>query len=264
MELSIVVPAFNEEQRLAASLERLGSFLAHLGAPGELVVVDDGSTDGTAGIVRAFAGRASVPVRLLENGTNRGKGASVRRGLLDGRGRLLLFSDADLSTPIEEASRLLEPIRQGRLQVAIGSRAVDRSLIGRSQALPRNLLGRAFNVAIRALTGIGIHDTQCGFKAFLAAPVRPLVEALSVEGFGFDVELLGLCAAAGLAMGEIPVPWNHVDGSKVHVLRDGARMLQDSAAFARRLRRGAYESALAKARAESAAVRTGTGSVKAD
>jgi dolichyl-phosphate beta-glucosyltransferase len=257
MELSIVVPAFNEEQRLAASLERLGLFLASVAGGGELVVVDDGSTDGTAGIVRAYAARAAVTVRLLENGANRGKGASVRRGLLDGHGRILLFSDADLSTPIEEAPRLLEPIRSGRLQVAIGSRAVDRSLIGRSQALPRNLLGRAFNVAIRALTGIAVHDTQCGFKAFLAAPVRPLVEALRIEGFGFDVELLGLCAAAGLSLGEIPVPWNHVDGSKVHVLRDGVRMLRDSAAFARRLRRGAYESALAKARAERASSAVG-------
>jgi dolichyl-phosphate beta-glucosyltransferase len=247
-ELSIVVPAFNEEQRIGASLERIGAFLGGLPGGGELVCVDDGSRDRTAEVVEAFAARSPLAVRLLRNGRNRGKGVSVRAGLLEARGRLWLFTDADLSTPIEEAPRLLEPLRAGRLEVAIGSRAVDRALIGRPQALPRDLLGRLFNQAIRRITGLELADTQCGFKAFVARPVRPLVEALSTEGYGFDVELLGLCRAARLRMAEIAVPWNHVDGSKVRVLRDGARMLRDGWSFARRLRRGEYEAALQAAR----------------
>lgn len=248
LELSVVVPAFNEEQRIAGSLERIGAFLAAQEGPTELLVVDDGSRDGTAAVVRLYAERAPVPVRLLENGRNRGKGASVRRGLLEARGRLALFTDADLSAPIEEAPRLLGPLRSGELEVAIGSRAVDRSFVLRAQSLPRDLLGRLFNLAIRTLTGLAITDTQCGFKAFASAPVRPLLEALVVEGFGFDVELLGLCQAAGLRMAEIPVPWSHVEGSKVAVLPDGLRMLRDSRAFAARLRRGDYREALRRVR----------------
>ena len=249
MELSVVVPAFNEEQRIAASLERIGAFLLGCEGASELLCVDDGSTDRTAELVREYARRSPVETRLLENGRNRGKGASVRAGMLQARGRLSLFTDADLSAPIEEAVRLLEPLRAGRLDVAIGSRAVDRSRIGRPQALPRDLLGRSFNQVIRRLTGLPISDTQCGFKAFRSAPLRPLLEALRIEGFGFDVELLGLCQAAGLRIGEISVAWNHADGSKVRVLRDGFRMLEDSFAFARRLGRGEYAGALAASRA---------------
>jgi glycosyltransferase involved in cell wall biosynthesis len=249
MELSVVVPAFNEEQRILASLERIGAFLLAWQGASELLCVDDGSTDRTAELVEEYGRRAPVETRLLRNGRNRGKGASVRLGLLEARGRLLLFTDADLSAPIEEAVLLLEPLRAGRLDVAVGSRAVDRSRIGRPQALPRDLLGRSFNQVIRRLTGLPIFDTQCGFKAFRAAPVRPLLEAMRTEGFGFDVELLGLCQAAGLRLGEISVAWNHVDGSKVHVLRDGLRMLGDALAFTRRLRRRQYAAALEAARA---------------
>ena len=250
MELSIVVPAFDEERRIAASLERIGAFLASEKGPSELVCVDDGSRDRTAELVRAYEPRAPVPVRLLQNGRNLGKGASVRAGMLAARGRVVLFTDADLSAPIEEAPLLLEPLRAGRLDVALGSRAIDRSRIGRHQALPRDLLGRLFNQAIRRLTGLALADTQCGFKAFRAAPVRPLLESLSVEGFGFDVELLGLARAAGLRLGEISVRWDHADGSKVHVLRDGMRMVLDAAAFARRVRAGEYARAVAEARAQ--------------
>jgi glycosyltransferase involved in cell wall biosynthesis len=251
MDLSIVVPAFNEERRIAASLERIGTFLAADGATNELLVVDDGSSDRTAELVRAYAARAPVEVRLLQNGTNRGKGASVRFGMLQARRALVLFTDADLSAPIEEARHLLEPLRAGKLDVAIGSRAVDRTKIVRPQALPRDLLGRLFNQAIRRLTGLAIVDTQCGFKAFRRAPLGPLLEALRTAGFGFDVELLGLCQAAGLRLGEIPVAWSHVDGSKVRVLRDGLRMVADSAAFARRLRRREYATAVDAARARA-------------
>lgn len=252
MELSVVVPAFDEERRIAASLARLGAFLAANEPASELLCVDDGSRDRTAELVRAYAAAAPVPVRLLQNERNRGKGASVRAGMLAASGRLVLFTDADLSAPIEEAAHLLAPLRAGTLDVALGSRAVDRTRIARPQALPRDLLGRCFNLAIRALTGLPIADTQCGFKAFRAAPVRPLVAALRTEGFGFDVELLGLCRAAGLRLGEISVAWSHVDGSKVRVLRDGLGMLRDSAAFAARLRRGTYAEALAAARTASA------------
>lgn len=251
MELSIVVPAYNEAQRIAASLERIGTYLRGVPGSGELVCVDDGSTDETARLVQAFGARTPFEVRLLRHARNLGKGASVRHGMLDARGRFVLFSDADLSAPIEEAGRLLAPLRSGELDVAIGSRALDRSLIARPQALPRDLLGRLFNRAIRWMTGLSIADTQCGFKAFRRAPVIPLLESLRVAGFGFDVELLGLCRAAGLRLGEIPVPWSHVDGSKVDVLPDGLRMLRDSAAFALRLRRGDYDAALQSARERS-------------
>jgi glycosyltransferase involved in cell wall biosynthesis len=257
MDLSVVVPAFNEEQRIRSSLERIGTFLDGRGGENELLCVDDGSTDRTAELVREYVGRAPVETRLFQNGRNRGKGASVRLGMLQARGRILLFTDADLSAPIEEAVRLLEPLRAGRLDVAIGSRAVDRSRIGRRQALPRDLLGRCFNQVIRRVTGLPIADTQCGFKAFRAAPLRPLLEALRTEGFGFDVELLGLCRAAGLRLGEISVAWNHVGGSKVRVLRDGVRMLADGFAFARRLRRGEYAAALDAARAASGSLAVG-------
>jgi glycosyltransferase involved in cell wall biosynthesis len=208
--------------------------------------------DRTADLVRAYRPRAPIEVRLLENGRNLGKGASVKAGLLAARGRLVLFTDADLSAPIDEATLLLAPLRAGTLDVAIGSRAVDRARIGRAQALPRDLLGRLFNQAIRRLTGLAIADTQCGFKAFRTAPLRPLVGALRVDGFGFDVELLGLARAAGLRLGEISVRWDHVEGSKVRVLRDGLRMVVDAAAFARRLRAGEYATAVAAARAERA------------
>jgi glycosyltransferase involved in cell wall biosynthesis len=248
LELSIVVPAFDEEHRIARSLERIGAFLRAWSTAGELLCVDDGSRDRTVELIEAYASRGPVPVRCLRNGRNLGKGASVRAGMLAARGRFVLFTDADLSAPIEEAPLLLEPLRAGRLDVALGSRALDRRRIARPQALPRDLLGRLFNQAIRRLTGLAIADTQCGFKAFRAAPVRSLVEALKTSGFGFDVELLGLCQAAGLRMGEISVAWSHADGSKVRVLSDGLRMLADSAAFARRLRRGEYDAALATAR----------------
>ena len=249
MELSIVVPAFDEERRIAGSLERVGAFLRGFDPAGELLCVDDGSRDRTVELVEAYAARAPVAVRLLRHERNLGKGASVRAGMLAARGRFVLFTDADLSAPIEEAPLLLEPLRGGRLDVALGSRALDRSRIARPQALPRDWLGRLFNQAIRRLTGLAIADTQCGFKAFRTAPVRPLVAALRTSGFGFDVELLGLCQAAGLRLGEISVAWSHVDGSKVRVLRDGLRMLADDAAFAHRLRRGEYAQALDAARA---------------
>jgi len=248
--LSIVVPAYNEAARIGRSLEQIRDQLEAAGEPWELVVVDDGSTDATAQIVRDFAAAtpAPTPIRLLQNGDNRGKGFSVRRGLLEARGEVALFTDADLSAPISEAAKLLEPIATGTCDVSIGSRAVDRALITRPQALPRDLLGRCFNLAIRAMTGLRVHDTQCGFKAFRMTPLRPLIAALRIDGFAFDVELLALCAAAELRLQEIPVSWHHVDGSKVAVLRDGAGMLADTAAVVRRLRRGDYADALRRAR----------------
>lgn len=247
--LTVVMPAFNEAWRIGASLRATARFFASQGIAWELVVVDDGSVDGTASIVQAFAEQGGSITRLLRLGTNRGKGVAVRHGIRAAAGRLVLMTDTDLSAPIPEATKLLAPILAGECDVSVGSRGIDRSLILRRQAAPRDLLGRSFNVAVRVATGLTIRDTQCGFKAFVRRPLLPLVEASIVSGFGFDVELLGLCAAAGLRLREVGVAWRHADGSKVRVLRDGVGMLAETAGFVRRLRRGYYDNAIAAARA---------------
>ena len=229
---SLVIPAFNEADRIGKTLRECLRYLETTNPASELIVVNDGSTDATSAVVReVLAGPSSIATRLLEHFPNRGKGAAVREGLLAATKPIGLFSDADLSTPIEEAPKLIAPISAGELDVTFGSRALDRSLIGHRQPWRREQGGRVFNLIVRLATGLPFWDTQCGFKAFRLDVFRPILEAAKTDGFGFDVELLYLARKANLRMREIPVRWNHNEGSKVSFLRDSVRMLGEIAAL---------------------------------
>ncbi len=232
---SLIIPAFNEAERIGQSLRTAFACLQATSPGSELIVVNDGSTDATAEIVReVFAGQTAITARLLEHSPNRGKGAAVREGLLAATTPIGLFSDADFSTPIDEAPKLIEPIAAGEVDVAFGSRALDRSLIGQHQPWRREQGGRVFNLIVRVATGLPFWDTQCGFKAFRLDVFRPILERTKTDGFGFDVELLYLARKANLRLREIPVRWNHVEGSKVSFARDSVRMLREVVALRRR------------------------------
>lgn len=222
LDLSIVIPAYNEESRLPKTLESILGWLKQQPIRAEILVVDDGSTDHTAEIVQALA-NSHPALRLISNGTNRGKGYSVRHGMLEARGEIALFSDADLSTPIKEAEKLLAALRGG-YDGAIGSRAVDRSLIQVHQSALREQAGILFNKLVRAFLGIEFSDTQCGFKAFRRERARIIFEQQRIERFAFDPELLFLAARHGLRVAEIPVRWSHDFATKVNVLSDGVQM----------------------------------------
>jgi glycosyltransferase involved in cell wall biosynthesis len=239
---TIVMPAFNEATRIGRSLEVIGEYFAARALPVDLIVVDDGSTDDTAATAAWHLPRTEyVRGRVLSYQDNRGKGYAVRYGLLAARTPIALFSDADLSTPICEIDKLVRPIAEGDVDVTIGSRAIDRNLIGVHQPPQRELAGRVFNFILRQATGLPFHDTQCGFKAFRLDVCRPLIEAGTIDGFGFDVELLYEARRAGLRVSEIPVRWDHREGSKVNVLRDGSRMLYDVVTVRSRGAIGAYD-----------------------
>jgi len=229
---SLVIPAFNEAARIGQSLRDALGYLQATSPESELIVVNDGSTDATSEIVReVLAVPSPIATRLLEHSPNRGKGAAVRDGLLAAMKPIGLFSDADLSTPIDESPKLIRPIAAGEVDVALGSRALDRRLIGRRQPWRREQGGRVFNLIVRAATGLPFWDTQCGFKAFRLEVFRPILKQAQTDGFGFDVELLYLALRANLRMREIPVRWNHYDGSKMRLVQDTAQMLQEIAAL---------------------------------
>jgi dolichyl-phosphate beta-glucosyltransferase len=229
---SLIIPAFNEEGRLRQTLGDAIAYLRETTPASELIVVNDGSTDATAAVVReVFAEAGAVATRLIEHSPNRGKGAAVREGLFAAKHPIALFSDADFSTPIDEAPKLINPIASGEVDVAFGSRALDRSLIGHHQPWRREQGGRVFNLIVRLATGLPFWDTQCGFKAFQLENFRPVLEQAKTDGFGFDVELLYLAKKAGLRMREIAVRWNHHEGSKVSFARDSVRMLREIAAL---------------------------------
>jgi len=232
---SIVIPCFNEEARISQTLRVTLDYLKANAPESELIVVNDGSTDATAAIARKILSETNIATRLLENFPNRGKGAAVRSGLLAAREPIGLFSDADLSTPIEEAPKLIEPIANGEVDIAFGSRALDRSLIGVHQPWRREQAGRVFNLLVRVATGLPFWDTQCGFKAFRLDVCRPILERARVNGFAFDVELLFLAQRAGLRIREVPVRWNHAEGSKVSFFKDSLRMLREVIALRTRL-----------------------------
>ncbi len=225
LELSIIIPAYNEENRLPRALKLIGEFLAARPAlTAEILVVDDGSTDGTARVVKES--QPQMPnLRLISNGRNRGKGFSVKHGMLEARGRIALFTDADLSAPIEEADKLFQAL--GKCDYAIGSRAIDRSLISVRQSLLRENAGIIFNAIVRVMTEVQFEDTQCGFKAFLRERSRIIFEQQRIEGFGFDPEILYLAWRHGLRGAEVPVRWAHDPATKVHVVRDSIRMFAD-------------------------------------
>jgi glycosyltransferase involved in cell wall biosynthesis len=232
---SLVIPCFNEQARIGETLRVTLDYLAANAPDSELIVVNDGSTDATAEIARERLSGAPVAARVLENFPNRGKGAAVRSGLLAAREPIGLFSDTDLSTPLEETPKLIEPIANGKVDVAFGSRALDRSLIGVHQPWRREQAGRVFNLLVRIATSLPFWDTQCGFKAFRLDVCRPILEAAQIDGFAFDVELLFLAHRAGLRIREIPVHWNHAEGSKVSFFRDSLRMLREVIALRARL-----------------------------
>jgi dolichyl-phosphate beta-glucosyltransferase len=223
LDLSIVIPAYNEDARLPKSLERIFTYLQTQPYRAEIIVVNDGSSDRTSEIVNA-CGQKDHGLRLLSNSGNRGKGFSVRRGMLEARGKIALFTDADLSTPIEEACKLLESLQDGGYDVAIGSRAIDRSLIEVHQPVIREQAGIFFNRLVQWIMGIELSDTQCGFKAFRMDRARIIFEQQRVEHFGFDPEILFLAKRHGLRVAEVPVRWSHVSASKVNVAADGIRM----------------------------------------
>jgi dolichyl-phosphate beta-glucosyltransferase len=229
-ELSIIVPAYNEEARLPRTLTRIRDYFASRGIGSqelEILIVDDGSNDATVQVAEKWA-REWPSVRLVSNGDNRGKGYSVRHGMLEARGRIALFTDADLSSPIEESEKLLAAINAGN-EVAIGSRALDRSLITTHQSRLREIAGMIFNGFVRISTGLPFSDTQCGFKAFVREPLRIVFEQQRIERFGFDPETLFLARRHGLRTAEVAVRWGHDPATKVHMLRDSLMMFCDLA-----------------------------------
>jgi glycosyltransferase involved in cell wall biosynthesis len=223
-DLSIVVPAYNEEFRLPPTLDRIAAYLPALARETEVIVVDDGSKDRTAEVAKEFQERFRS-LRVLSNGKNRGKGFSVRRGMLESRGRLVLFTDADLSAPIEEADKLLAALETH--DVAIGSRALNRSLITVHESRFREIAGMIFNFIVRAILRLPFVDTQCGFKAFRREACRIIFEQQRIERFGFDPELLYLARRHHLRTVEIPVRWGHSPATKVSLLRDSIQMFLD-------------------------------------
>ncbi len=226
LDLSVVIPAYNEERRLPRTLDSIFAYLQARPYRAEVLVVDDGSSDRTAEIVNAYREKHSE-LRLVSNQANRGKGYSVRHGMLEARGEIALFSDADLSTPIEEAEKLLAALRDGGYDAAIGSRALNRSLIEVHQSAIREQAGIFFNRLVRWIMGMEFSDTQCGFKAFRTERARIIFEQQRIERFGFDPEILFLAKRRGLRVAEVPVRWSHDAGTKVNVVGDGIRMFAD-------------------------------------
>ena len=219
---SFVLPAYNESERLGMSLPKVLDYIHRRQLSAEVVVVNDGSKDDTAAIVRAFA--AEHPeVRLLENPGNRGKGYSVRHGMLEAKGDVLLFTDSDLSSPIAEADKLFSAIENGA-DVVIGSRWLQAELQTERQPWHRQLFGRCFNLGLRLVLGLKFRDTQCGFKAFRREAAQQIFPRQRIERWGFDPELLFLARKFHLRTVEVPVQWAHDERSKINPLRDGMKM----------------------------------------
>ena len=243
--LSVIIPAYNEAARLGKTLRAVVDYLAQNAPDGEVIVVDDGSSDNTADLARqVFKDSKNLRTSVISYKSNLGKGRAVRLGLLAARSDVALFSDADLSTPITEAPKLVDPILSGQFDLTFGSRALDRELIGVHQSWRREQGGRVFNLVVRLATGMPFWDTQCGFKAFRMSVCRPLIEAATVDRFGFDVELLYLAFRAGLKLKEIPVRWDHNEGSKVTLFSDSFKMVNEVNLIRQQARRGVYDAAI--------------------
>jgi dolichyl-phosphate beta-glucosyltransferase len=224
---SIVIPAFNESARILATLQSVVSCVRTKGWSAEVIVVNDGSRDSTADVVREFAKNAPE-VRLVENPGNRGKGYSVRSGLLQALGEVVMFTDSDLSAPIEEAERLFAAIEQGA-DIAIGSRWLESGRQTHRQPLYRQFFGRCFNAVTRGVMGLRFADTQCGFKAFTRAAAQTVFQLQTIERWGFDPEILFIALKRGYRVVEVPVSWAHDERSRMSYLKDGMKMLEEIA-----------------------------------
>jgi len=241
--ISIVIPTYNEEARLAVSLEKLAAFLKKRKETFEVVVVDDASTDDTSKVAQGFKEKIdNLKVIRLEKSPFAGKGLAVNKGMLAAKGEIALFTDADFSTPIEEIDKLLEKLNSG-FDIAIGSRALDRSLVKQHQNPLRELMGRTFNILVQIFTVRGIVDTQCGFKAFRMPQTRPLFEGQRIFDFGFDVELLFEAQKKGLKIVEVPVLWFNDARSTVNPIIDSTKMFLDLIKI--RMYHGSLEGSLA-------------------
>lgn len=240
-QISIVIPAFEESERLGDSIRKILSYIKKENLDAELIIVDDGSKDNTTEVGKKVCGDfPELPTKVIRYEQNRGKGFAVKTGLLEAQGEVALFSDADLSTPITELPKLVKPIQDGEFDVTFGSRALDRSLIGTHQPWRREQGGKVFNFIVRTLTGLPFWDTQCGFKAFNMQKFRPLLELMQIDRFGFDVEFLYVANFKGLRLNEIPVRWDHCDGTKVSVFRDSQRMFNEVRLIRKYAKTGVY------------------------
>jgi dolichyl-phosphate beta-glucosyltransferase len=241
-DVSIVIPAYNESERLGKPLQTILQFVTSSGRNAEVIVVDDGSSDDTAEVAqRVFQGMPSVASNVIRYEENRGKGFAVKTGLQAAQADVALFSDADLSTPIAEMPKLVDPILSGEYDLTFGSRALDRSLIGTHQPWRREQGGRVMNAIIKTMSGLPFTDTQCGFKAFNLVRFKPLLELMKIDRFGFDVEFLFIAQYHKLRLKEIAVRWNDVAGSKVSVFRDTRRMISELNQIRATARSGKYD-----------------------
>lgn len=251
-QISIVIPAYNEAARIESALHRVLTCVRERGWDAEVLVVDDGSTDDTAAIVQRW--QADYPeLQLFENPGNRGKGYSVRNGLLQASGRVVMFTDADLSAPIEEAERLFAAIAAGA-DVAIGSRWLDKQKQTRHQPLYRRFFGRCYNALTRLVMGLPYKDTQCGFKAFRREAAQLIFPLQTIERWGFDPEILFIAQKLGLRIVEVPVTWGHDERSRISYLRDGSQMLKEMMEIRSNSLRGRYDRAIAAMKDTSAYV----------
>jgi dolichyl-phosphate beta-glucosyltransferase len=225
--LSIVIPAYNEEDRIGRTLTETFDYLNRQNYSSEVIVVNDGSSDHTVEAVRKFESLVGGRLRLIENPGNRGKGYSVRNGMLKADGEIALFFDADLATPTSEIVKVVSPVADGRYDVVFGSRALDRSLIGTHQSFFRETVGRTGNLIQFAFTGLSFKDTQCGFKAFRREAAQSVFRLQRIDGFGFDPEILFIAKKQGWRLLETPVRWNHVEGSKLNPITAPIKALME-------------------------------------
>ena len=241
--LSIVIPAYNESARIEDALARVMSCVAERGWDAEVVVVDDGSKDDTAAIVHEWMVH-HPRLHLVQNPGNKGKGYSVRNGLLQAAGDIVMFTDADLSAPMEEAERLIAAIEDGA-DVAIVSRWMDRTRQTIHQPLYRQFFGRCFNWITRTVMGLPFKDTQCGFKAFKRPAAQVIFRLQTIERWGFDPEILFIARKLGYVIREVPVTWGHDERSRMSYLKDGMKMLEDMARIRANSLAGRYDEAIA-------------------